>query len=383
MFSKRLNDLHPYIPGEQPKDRAYIKLNANENPYEPPKCVVSALTQFMQECPQKFARYPDPDVTELREAIAEHLNKTGGCLNKPDTESFSTAKNAITSDMIFCGNGSDEVLSFVFYAFFGSNQPFVLPEFTYSFYPVYAGFYNIPMRKVAMNDDWSLNIEVLLDAVNGTGAYSSKGESSGLIFANPNAPTSLALSRKQVKNLLDNYPKDKVLIVDEAYVDFAEESVLPLVHEYKNLVVIRTFSKSLCFAGMRLGYLVANPEVTGHIFTVKNSFNHFPVDVLTAVAGKAACKETNYYIDITQKITKTREWFCDSLRKNGWNIPLSQTNFVLCKKTGLTGESIYQKIRNAGILVRYFAIPKIDDCVRISIGTQDQMEKLADLMKSL
>jgi len=380
MFSKRLNDLHPYIPGEQPKDREYIKLNANENPYAPPESVVTALSSFIHSNPSKFARYPDPDANILREAIAEHLNETGGCLNNPLP---LDAADKITSDMIFCGNGSDEVLSFVFYAFFGSEKPVVFPEFTYSFYPVYAGYYNVPMRKVAMNSDWSLNVDALLDAVNGTGEYAKKGESSGLIFANPNAPTSLALSKKEVELLLTRYPKNKVLVIDEAYVDFAKESVLSLVHKYKNLVVTRTFSKSLCFAGMRLGYLVANKEVTDRIFTVKNSFNHFPVDVLAQVAGKFACKETSYYTEITQKITNTRDWFCSILRKNGWVIPESQTNFVLCKKTGLSGESIYTTIKNKGILVRYFAMSGIEDCVRISIGTQKQMEILANIMIKL
>jgi histidinol-phosphate aminotransferase len=380
MFSKRLNDLHPYIPGEQPKDREYIKLNANENPYAPPESVETVLTSFMHSDRSIFARYPDPDANKLRVAIAEHLNKTGGCLNNPKPLE-KTEK--ITSDMIFCGNGSDEVLSFVFYAFFGSEKPVVFPEFTYSFYPVYAGFYNIPMRRISMNSDWSLKVDVLLDAVNGTGEYAQKGESSGLIFANPNAPTSLALSKKEIKMLLDIYPKDKVLVIDEAYVDFAEESVVSLIHKYKNLVVTRTFSKSLCFAGMRIGYLIANKEITNRIFTVKNSFNHFPIDVLAETAGKAACEETEYYKTITKQITQTRDWFSTVLRTNGWIIPKSQTNFVLCKKNGLMGESIYRTIKNEGILVRYFAMPGIEDCVRISIGTQKQMEKLANIMIKL
>ncbi|OJF76787.1 MAG: histidinol phosphate aminotransferase [Treponema sp. CETP13] len=380
MFSQRLNDLHPYVPGEQPKDREYIKLNANENPYPPPESVAGAVTELLQNDRKKFALYPDPDANDLRIAIADMLNKTGGCLNNPDTSILS---DSITADMIFCGNGSDEVLSFVFYAFFGSNLPVVFPEFTYSFYPVYAGYYNIPTRKVPMNNDWSLNIDLLLDAVNGTGLYSDKGESSGLIFANPNAPTSLALTRQQVRNILDKYPRDKVLVIDEAYVDFGQESVLSLVNDYKNLVVIRTFSKSLCFAGMRLGYLVADKDVTSRIFTVKNSFNHFPVDVLAATAGVAACKNITYYVSITQQITKTREWFIHSLRKENWIIPDSQTNFVLCKKSGLQGDFIYQKIKEHGILVRYFATPGINDCVRVSIGTQEQMEKLANIMNSI
>ncbi|HZK20289.1 MAG TPA: histidinol-phosphate transaminase, partial [Treponemataceae bacterium] len=233
------------------------------------------------------------------------------------------------------------------------------------------------------NNDWSLNIDLLLDAVHGTGVYSSEGEASGVIFANPNAPTSLALNRIQIQGLLEKYPKNKVLVLDEAYVDFASESAVPLLNTYKNLVIVRTFSKSLSFAGMRLGYLVASKDITSKILTVKNSFNHFPVDILAEHAGKKVCSEVAYYIGITKKITKTREWFRSLLCKKGWSILASQTNFLLCKKSGLNGKYVYEAIKKEGFLVRYFDSAGIEKYVRISIGTQKQMEKLAKFMLEL
>ena len=182
--------------------------------------------------------------------------------------------------MIYSGNGSDEVLSFVFYAFFDSDTKLVLPEFTYSFYPVYAGFYNIPTDIVPMNSDWSLNKEEMLSR--------AKKNNSGLIFANPNAPSGIALTREQVKQMLDAASKDKIFVVDEAYCDFGGESCIPLLKDYKNLVIVRTFSKSLCSAGMRLGYIVADPELVKAVTTVKNSLNHFPIYAIAQVAGKTA-----------------------------------------------------------------------------------------------
>lgn len=351
MFAKRFAGLKPYVPGEQPTDRAYIKLNANENPYPPSPEVAKVLRDFD---PALFQRYPDPDARELRSAIAEMLG--GG----------------VSPEMIFAGNGSDEVLSFVFYAFFDSDSPLRFPEHTYSFYPVYAGYYDIPVIKTPLLSDFSIDTEAL-----------SEGPGTGVIFANPNAPTGIYLPLDKIRKLLDSVPRDRVVVVDEAYIDFGGETAVPLLAEYPNLAIVRTFSKSYCFAGARLGFVVANPPLIQALFTTKNSFNHFPVDALTQKIGIASCRDSRYYAEINGRIIKTRDSFSASLRKAGWDVLPSLANFVFARKAGLSGRGAYEAIKREGILVRYFDIPGITDFVRISIGLPADMEKLLAVMSSL
>jgi len=296
--------------------------------------------------------YPDPDSNELRSAIARMLG------------------SGITPEMIFAGNGSDEVLSFVFFTFFDDDAPLYFPEHTYSFYPVYADYYGIPFRKIPLEKDFSIDTETLLE-----------GKSSGIIFANPNAPTGIYLPLPDIRIILDNYPPDRVVVVDEAYIDFGGESAISLLGEYKNLVIIRTFSKSFCFAGARLGFMVANPELIDAVFTTKNSFNHFPVDALTQKIGIASCNDWMYYKSINDRIRKTREEFSKGLRDSGWNVLPSLTNFVFVRKEGLDGKKIYNTLKSYGILVRFFNHPGITDFVRISIGTEEDMLKLLGIMK--
>lgn len=351
MFAKRFAGLNPYKPGEQPKDRAYVKLNANENPYPPSPEVTRAVREF--DVPS-FRLYPDPDATELRASIATMLG------------------NGVTSDMIFAGNGSDEVLSFIFYTFFDSDCPVCFPEHTYSFYPVYAGYYDIPFRKVPLRADFSIDSDAMV-----------KGDSSGLIFPNPNAPTGIYMPLSEVRSILERYPRDRAVIVDEAYIDFGGETAIPLLREYKNLVIIRTFSKGFCFAGARLGYVVANPEIVKAIFTTKNSFNHFPVDALTQRIGVASCEDAGYYKRINAEICSTRDSFAAALRDSGWDVLPSLANFVFARKKGLEGKTVYESIKKGGFLVRFFDIPGITDFVRISIGKPDDMRALLDIMKAL
>lgn len=389
MVSERIKKLNPYVPGEQPKDRPYIKLNANENPYPPSPLVKKAVKAAAKKYPQKMALYPDPDSTELKKAIASMLNQCGGVLAR--TQVSGGKKNGtgaktepspadrlpftVTPDMIFTGNGSDEVLSFVFYAFFDSNRELILPEHTYSFYPVYAGFYDIPLKKVPLKEDWTLDREKMLAL--------AKEKNSSIIFANPNAPTSLGLTREEIRSMLKEAPKDRIFVVDEAYVDFGGESSLPLLAEFKNLVIVRTFSKSMCGAGLRLGYVVASPELIDCITTVKNSFNHFPVDFMTQQAGIASCSDTGYYAECAKTVAFERDEFIDFLRKNGWYVLDSQTNFVFCKKDGLSGDEAYKKIKEKGILVRHFSTKGIEDYLRITIGTREQMAALCSVMEML
>ncbi len=375
LVSSRIKNLSPYVPGEQPNDRVYIKLNANENPYPPSKNVAKSLIKFIKKHPEKMGLYPDPDSVKLNEAIAKMLNQSGGvlCNAKVEGKKVSPAENdkipfTVTSDMIYSGNGSDEVLSFIFYAFFDSSKKFVMPEFTYSFYPVYAGYYNIPMDLVPLKDDWSLDVDKMLE--------NAKNDDGGIIFANPNAPTALALSREEVRQMLEKANKDEIFIVDEAYVDFGGESCIPLLKDYKNLIIVRTFSKSLCGAGQRLGYIVANPEIIKTVFTVKNCVNHFPIDAINQTAGIAACNDVAYYVETSKKVVEEREKFYNFLVENGFYVTKSKTNFLFAKHPSISGDVIYKKIKEEGILIRHFATKGIDDFVRISIGTKEQMDAL-------
>lgn len=374
LLAKRLENLHPYVPGEQPKDRVYIKLNANENPYPPCKAVAKSVKKAVAKKISSLGLYPDPDSNELRSAIAEMLNETGGCFNN-SKEAKKVLPFTVTPDMIFCGNGSDEVLSFVFYTFFDSDRPLVMPEFTYSFYPVYCGYYNIPMCQVPLKKNWELDTDKILEEAN--------KNDSAIIFANPNAPTGIALKRDEVAAMIEKSPKDKIFIVDEAYADFGDESCIPLLEKHTNLVIVRTFSKSLSFAGMRLGYIVASPDLVRSVFTVKNSFNHFPVDFLAQTAGIASCENYSYCEENARKVVEERESITKFLRERGWFVIDSKTNFIFAKKDGIKGTDIYQAVKKAGILIRHFATPGIEDFVRITIGTKKQMNLLKSVLEEI
>ena len=383
LTSSRMQGLHPYVPGEQPKDREYIKINANENPYPPSPEVQKAVIDFVQNHPEKLGVYPDPDSNELHAAIADMLNKTGGVLCRAKVSASGEVSPAdqdkipftVTPEMIYSGNGSDEVLSFVFYAFFDSSKKFVMPQFTYSFYPVYAGFYNIPMDNVPLRADWTLDTEEMLKR--------AAGNKGGIIFANPNAPTGLGLTREQVRQMLGSASSDEIFIVDEAYCDFGGQSCIPLLKEFKNLVIVRTFSKSLCGAGQRLGYIVANPELVNIVTTVKNSVNHFPIDAVAQVAGVAACQNPAYYAECAKKVADQRDSFYNFLNDKGFYVLKSQTNFLFAKKDGIAGSELYKKVKEEGILIRHFNTPGIEDFVRITIGTKEQMEKLKSIIEKI
>ena len=383
ILSSRVKKLKPYVPGEQPKDRIYIKLNANENPYPPSPFVQNAVLDFVKNHPEKLGLYPDPDSNELHCAIADMLNKSGGVLCRAKTNADGSVEPSledkipftVTPQMIYTGNGSDEVLSMVFYAFFDSSKRFVMPEFTYSFYPVYAGYYDIPTDCVPLKEDWSLDTDEMLTR--------AAKNNSGIIFANPNAPTGLGLTREQVRQMLKKASSDEIFIVDEAYVDFGGESCIPLLAEFNNLVIVRTFSKSLCGAGQRLGYLVSNPELVNTITTVKNCVNHFPIDAVAQVSGKAACEDFSYYADTSRKVAEEREKFYNFLQSKGFYVLKSQTNFLFAKHPEISGADLYKKIKEQGLLIRHFATPGIEDFVRITIGTPEQMDLLAKAIETI
>ena len=382
LISNRVRQLNPYVPGEQPKDRVYVKLNANENPYPPSSAVQKAVLDFVQNHPEKLGLYPDPDSLELHAAIADMLNKSGGVLCRAHVDGGEVQPApedkipfTVTPEMIYTGNGSDEVLSFVFYAFFDSSKKFVMPQFTYSFYPVYAGFYNIPMDQVPLKEDWSLDVDEML-------SRAGKNEG-GIIFANPNAPTSLSLTRDEVRQMIKRASPDEIFIVDEAYVDFGGESCIPLLAEFKNLVIVRTFSKSLCGAGQRLGYIVANPELVNIVTTVKNSVNHFPIDAVAQVSGTAACRDVPYYVETSRKVAEERDKFYNFLKEKGFYVLKSQTNFLFARHPSIPGGELYKRVKEHGYLIRHFNTPGIEEFVRITVGTSDQMAGLRNVFEEI
>ncbi|MCF8146640.1 MAG: histidinol-phosphate transaminase [Deltaproteobacteria bacterium] len=351
MLAERIKKLKPYVPGEQPQDRKYIKLNTNENPYPPTPRIDPYLKSFDIE---KLRLYPDPLFGRLREAISERYG--------------------IHKHQIFVGNGSDEVLAFAFYAFFDSAQGRLLfPEFSYSFYPVYCDFYNIEYRKVPLKADFSLDIE----------DYLQEDPSCGMVFPNPNAPTGILLSLEKITELLNRYPEDRVVVIDEAYIDFGGESAVCLIDRFKNLLITRTFSKSMSLAALRLGFAVGDEKLVDALFCVKDSFNSYPADLFAQNIGEIAMKDTDYYAAITEKIIRTRENVAKQLTDMGWDVLPSGANFILAGRKDLSGETIYSRLKEYGILVRYFHIDGIKRFVRITIGTDEQMAALIEAVKGL
>ena len=349
MFTERLKNLTPYIPGEQPQDRQYIKLNTNENPYPPSPAVADYLKTVDIE---NLRRYPDPLFAELRAALADRYG--------------------VGANQVFVGNGSDEVLSFMFYAFFDSRQgPLLFPEYTYSFYPVYCDFYAIEFQKVALQGDFSVDL----------GGFLRAGPSCGLIFPNPNAPTGIGLPLDRIGEFLDSYPRDRVVAVDEAYIDFGGESAVALIDRYPNLIVARTFSKSMSLAGLRLGFALGDPQLIQALYAVKDSFNSYPVDTLTQQAGLRAVHDRAYYDRITKQVIATRDAFAADLDRLGWFRMPSTANFVFAGKQDVSGEQIYRTLKEQGILVRYFNVDGLKNYVRITVGTDDEMAALVAAME--
>ena len=351
MLSERMKKIKPYVPGEQPQDRTYIKLNTNENPYPPSPKIKAFLESFDIE---KLRLYSDPLSGSLRESIAK--------------------KEGVQREQVFVSNGSDEALSFCFYAFFDSKYGKLLfPEFTYSFYPVYCDFYGIEYQKTPLDRDYGVDIDGFLN----------QKTSCGVIFANPNAPTGISLPLDRIKMLLENYPKDKIVVIDEAYVDFGGASAVGLVDDYNNLLIVKTFSKSMSLAGLRLGFVISNKELIGALFTVKDSFNSYPADILSQLIGEIALSDEAYYHAITKRIIETRTYFCSELRKLGWHFLPSRANFVFTGKSGVPGREIYLKCKEKGILVRYFDLEGIKDFVRITIGTRSDMKEFLKMAQNL
>lgn len=346
-WSKLAQGLDPYVPGEQPRDRRYIKLNTNENPYGPSPKVLDAIREATDD---SLKLYPDPTCDMLVTAAAESYG--------------------VKKEQIFAGNGSDEVLAFAFMAFFDPGRTIVFPNITYSFYPVYASLFQLDYVTTPLDSEFSVPSEQLMQS------------SGGIILANPNAPTGKALPMSVIRSVLDGNP-DTVVIVDEAYIDYGGESVVSLINQYKNLLVVHTFSKSRSLAGMRIGLAFGDIELINALKSIKNSFNSYTLDRLAIVAGTAALKDFGYYKEITSKVVATREQFIRELRSRNFTVADSSANFVFVSHVTVSADKIFKELRERGILVRYFNKPIINNHLRISIGTDIEMAAVIEALDQI
>jgi histidinol-phosphate aminotransferase len=337
-WSKVVGRLQPYVPGEQPRDRKYIKLNTNENPYGPSPRVLEAIKA---EAGDSLKLYPDPSCDALLEAAAEYYGVSKG--------------------QIFAGNGSDEVLAFSFMAFFDPGRTVLFPDITYTFYPVYTSLFGLDYRTIPVNGDFSLPVEEF---------YGSPG---GVIIANPNAPTGRFMPSESVARILENN-REVVVIVDEAYINFGGESAVGLIKDYPNLLVIHTFSKYRSLAGMRLGFAIGHHDLITGLNMVKNSFNSYTLDRLAIIAGTEAFRDNAYYDKINGKVVSTRKRFSAELKRLGFDVPESVANFVFAAHAKVPAAEIFAGLKARGILVRYFDKPRISNRLRISIGTESEMD---------
>ncbi|HPN31305.1 MAG TPA: histidinol-phosphate transaminase [bacterium] len=344
-WSELTKQINPYVPGEQPQDKEYIKLNTNENPYPPSPKVLDAVKKAANE---SLKLYPDPDSNKLKQSISEF---------------FGVEKN-----MIFTGNGSDEVLALCYPAFFNPDKPILFPDITYSFLPVFASLFNLNYETIPLSEDFSINI------------FDYKKDNTGIIIANPNAPTGKYLELAEIRQLLE-FNKNSIVIIDEAYIDFGGESAIKMTGEYENLLVVHTLSKSRSLAGIRLGYAVGNSKLIEALNRIKSSFNSYTIDRICSAAGIAAFKDSDYYADISRKIIKTREYAEKEFIKMDFKAIPSKSNFLFVTHKNIKAEQLYISLKKNGILVRYFKKPRIDNYLRITIGTDEAIDELLKTLR--
>lgn len=337
----------PYTPGEQPKRDKMIKLNTNENPYPPAPAVAQVLKEFDTD---KLRMYPDPQITDLVNGIADYYG--------------------VGSDEVFVGVGSDDVLAMIFMTFFNSDKPIIFPDITYSFYDVWADMLRIPYETIPLDEDFKLQ------------ASNYFRENGGVIFPNPNAPTGELLATETIEAIIQKNP-DVIVVVDEAYIDFGGESVLPLIHKYDNLIVTQTFSKSRSLAGSRIGYAFANPVLIQYLNDVKYSYNSYTMDRITIEIGAKAIADKAYFEETRNKIIATREWTKGQLRELGFVFGDSMSNFIFATHPDLDIPALFESLKQADIYVRHFNHPdRIANYLRISIGTDEEMKELIDFLRT-
>ena len=345
-WEENVRKVVPYVPGEQPKERNLIKLNTNENPYPPSPKVEQALKEMNIDC---MRLYPDPAAHLLVKAIADFYH--------------------LQEDQVFVGVGSDDVLAMTFMTFFNSKKPILFPDITYSFYDVWADMLRIPYKTIPLKEDFTIEPEDYFR------------ENGGIIFPNPNAPTGVELPLTQIEKIIQANP-DVIVVVDEAYVDFGAESALSLIDKYDNLLVVQTFSKSRGMAGMRIGYAVGNPVLIKYMNDVKYSFNSYTMDQTTIALGKAAVEDKEYFETTVNKVVETREWTKKELSRLGFVFGDSKTNFIFASHKECPARELFVALRKANIIVRYFDKPRIDNYLRITIGTQEEMETLVRFLEN-
>lgn len=345
-WEENVRKVVPYVPGEQPKERNLIKLNTNENPYPPSPKVEQALKEMNIDC---MRLYPDPAAHLLVKAIADFYH--------------------LQEDQVFVGVGSDDVLAMTFMTFFNSKKPILFPDITYSFYDVWADMLRIPYKTIPLKEDFTIEPEDYFR------------ENGGIIFPNPNAPTGVELPLTQIEKIIQANP-DVIVVVDEAYVDFGAESALSLIDKYDNLLVVQTFSKSRGMAGMRIGYAMGNPVLIKYLNDVKYSFNSYTMDQTTITLGKAAVEDKEYFEATVNKVVETREWTKKELSRLGFVFGDSKTNFIFVSHKECPARELFVALRKANIIVRYFDKPRIDNYLRITIGTQEEMETLVRFLEN-
>ena len=349
-WEKNVRTVDPYTPGEQPSDKNIIKLNTNENPYGPSDVIKSVIASMDDDY---LRRYPDFAATDLVNELAAFHN--------------------VSKDKVFVGVGSDDVLAMCFMTFFNSDKPIIFPDITYSFYPVWAEMLRIPYETIPLKEDFTID----------TDEFVKKGSvSGGVVIANPNAPTSILLGKKSIIDIIES-AKDSVVIVDEAYVDFAEvgASALDLIDTYDNLIVVRTFSKSRSLAGLRVGYAISNPKMIKYLNDVKYSYNSYTMNYPSIVIGSAVIKDNDYFENVIAKVKNTREWFSYELKNLGFAVLPSSTNFLFASPQDGSAKEIFEAAKKEGILFRYFNQPRINDYLRITIGVDDDMKKVISFLR--
>lgn len=337
----------PYVPGEQPKENDIIKLNTNENPYPPSPKAVEALKSF--DC-SRMRLYPDPNSDILVNSLAKRYK--------------------VKLSQVFVGVGSDDVISMAFLTFFNSDKPILFPDITYSFYDVWADVYKIPYKTMPLDDNFRINK---------TDYFQENG---GIIFPNPNAPTGVYESNEMIEEIV-KANKNSIVIIDEAYIDFGGESCIGLTEKYDNLLVVQTFSKSRSMAGMRIGYAIGNEKLIKYMNDVKFSINSYTMNHVTQVCGAAAVEDEEYFIETIKKITDVRENTKKELKKLGFTFTDSKSNFLFAAHDKIKAETIFNELKSRKIYVRYWNKPRINNYLRISIGTAEEMEKLISALKEI
>lgn len=348
-YEKNLRKVVPYVPGEQPQNTDVIKLNTNENPYAPTPKVLEVIKNIKTDY-DRMRLYPPVDAGKLGRALAAYYKRP--------------------TDEIFVGVGSDDVLATAFITCFNSDKPVLFPDISYSFYDVWADLYRIPYERIPLDENFEIRKEDYLK------------ENGGIVIANPNAPTSIAMAFDDIEYIVKNNP-DSVVIIDEAYVDFGGVSVLPLVDRYDNLLVVQTFSKSRSMAGVRIGYCFGNRRLIQAMNDVKFSINSYTMNYPAIEIGCAAVEDNAYFTEHVEKVIKTREKAAEDLKRLGFRVLRSSTNFLFVSHERVKAEQIFAELKNRGIYVRFFNKPRINNFLRITVGTDSQMEKLNEALKEI